>query len=61
MKKTVFAISDSTGLFEELVMINSDQIIEFLNETEDGVGVVKVFSDNKEQEWYYIDYIEIFG
>jgi len=42
-------------------MINSDQIIEFLDETEDGVGVVKVFNDNKEQEWYYIDYIEILG
>jgi hypothetical protein len=59
MKKIIFAISDSTGLFEELAMINSDQIIEFLDETDDGVGVVKVFDDSKEQEWYYIDYIEV--
>jgi len=59
MKKTIFAISNSEGMFEELIIINSDQIIEFLDETNDGVGVVKVFDDSKEQEWYYIDYIEV--
>jgi hypothetical protein len=60
MKRTVFAISDYEGYFEELVMINNDQIIEFLGEDEEtGVNSVKVIDDDVEDIWYYIDIIEI--
>ena len=60
MKRTVFATSDYEGYFEELVMINNDQIIEFLGEDEEtGVNSVKVIDDGVEDIWYYIDIIEI--
>ncbi len=59
MKKIVFAISDYEGMFEELVIMDFDNNIEFLPENEEGVGVVKVLDNGKEEEWYYIDYVEV--
>jgi hypothetical protein len=59
MKKIVFAISDYEGMFEELVIMDSDNNIEFLPENEEGVGVIKVLDNGKEEEWYYIDYVEV--
>ena len=60
MKRIVFATSDYEGYFEELVMINNDQIIEFLGEDEEtGVNSVKVIDDGVEDIWYYIDLIKL--
>ena len=60
MKKIVLATSDYDGYFEELVMINEDQVISLGEEEESGVHSIKVMEDGKEEEWYYIDimYIE---
>jgi len=59
MGSTVFAVSDYEGYFEELVMIDNDQIIEFLWGDEDNVNSVRVMDDGKEDTWFYIDLVEI--
>ena len=59
MGSTVFAVSDYEGYFEELVMINNDQIIEFLWGDEYNVNSVRVMDDGKEDTWFYIDLVEI--
>ena len=60
MEKIVFAVSDYEGSFEELVMINEDQIIEFLGEDEEtGVHSVKVIDNDEEDIWYYVDLVRI--
>jgi hypothetical protein len=59
MAKIVLAISDYDGYFEELVMIEEDQIIKFLGEEESGVHSVRVMDNGVEDMWYYIDLLKI--
>ena len=40
-------------------MIDNDQIIEFLWGDEDNVNSVRVMDNGKEEEWCYIDYVEV--
>jgi len=58
--KIVYAMSDETGMFLELVILNEYNVIEDKFETEDGVREC-VFDDgaNGTDQFYYIDKVEI--
>jgi hypothetical protein len=47
-------------MFEELVHINNDNIVEYIDEEYDGgLPSVKVNFDGEEDIWFYIDLVEI--
>ena len=54
----VYAASDSSGMFEELVVLDKKDIIDDSEETEDGAFICIYKKNGKKDEFYYIDKIE---
>ena len=55
----VYASSTSEGMFEELIVLNKRDIISDNEENEDGAMICVYKSNNEENEFYYIDKVEI--
>ena len=55
----VYASSTSEDMFEELIVLNKRDIISDNEENEDGAMICVYKSNNEENEFYYIDKVEI--
>jgi hypothetical protein len=55
----VYASSTSEGMFKELIVLNKRDIISDDKENEDGAMICVYKSNNEEDEFYYIDKVEI--
>ena len=59
MKKIVYAMSDESGIFEELIVLNENEIIQDEIETEDGTYICEYVLEGKNDEFFYISKLEI--
>jgi len=59
MKKIVYAMSDESGIFEELIVLNENNIIQDEIETEDGTYICECVLEGKNDEFFYISKLEI--
>ena len=59
MTKFIYASSDDSGMFEELVVLEKHQVIDDSYENEDGVKICSYLENGEETTMYYIDVTEV--
>lgn len=60
MKKIiVYAMSDESGIFEELITLNKNEIIQDEIETEDGTYICECILEGENDSFFYLSKVEI--